>query len=119
MSYGEMREAYDWEVHTRQTLVDPMDRGFMTFELAPDGGLYIVEVYVRPSYRRDGVARAMLERIKRIAVQEDRSHIYGTVSTRNPAWRASVAAQEACGFELVNVSEQGEALLRLTLAPEE
>ncbi len=117
LSYGEMRQAYDWEVNRLELLLDPMGRGFATFKLLPDG-LYVAEVWVRPSERRNGVSWAMLARLETIARQFGRTQIIGTVDANTMTWRESVAAQEAMGFVLSGIDDRGHGVLIKTLAPQ-
>ena len=66
-------------------------------------------VFVRPSARRTGVGRELVEQISRLAAQADRSRLQTTVHSENSTARAFAVR---LGFTLTNVdAEDGRVVL--------
>ena len=62
------------------------------------------QVYVRPEYRRRGVATAMLGRAAQVAREAGCSHMRCNANWNNPA---EIALYRKCGFALTDISADG------------
>jgi GNAT superfamily N-acetyltransferase len=70
-------------------------------------GLYLNELYVRPKARRQGVARALLTRLRDIAAETGCTRLEWTADTDNPA---ALALYKAFGAE----PHRGKLFYRIT-----
>ena len=114
MDLGEMFVDYQRTVFGRSVLVHPDGHGFMTLSVE-DRGIYIADVYVDPDMRGLGVARELLEMVDDMARGLGKKQLFGTVDCTTKTWRASVAAQEACGFRCA--AQKGSAMLLVRDVP--
>lgn len=68
---------------TRHLLTDPQERGWLDYRIAPGGSAEIVNIEVDNHHRRQGVGRALLERM--IAeLPDDVRTIYAFTVATNP-----------------------------------
>jgi ribosomal-protein-alanine N-acetyltransferase len=79
--------------------VDQEIRGYMLYELQP-GSLNIDNIAVHPDYRRQGIATALVQRLKDKLSQDRRTHITTMVSEHNTAAQLWL---RACGFRCIRV----------------
>ncbi len=79
------------------------DTGFATYRFTEDGrGVYLVDIYVVPEYRKKGVATEMANRIAKEAKNAGCTCIIGSVVPSNKGSTASLDVLRAYGMELVS-----------------
>jgi GNAT superfamily N-acetyltransferase len=71
-------------------------------------GLRLTQLYVRPRARRQGVARALITRLRDIAAETGCTHLEWTADTGNPA---ALALYKALGTE----PDRGKLAYRVTI----
>ena len=101
MNLGEAYKEYQRTVFGREVLTVPGAggiAGFCTYEVA-DRGVYIADIYVAPAARKLGIGRELLKQVEEIARRLKLPYVFGTVDVTTKTWKASVAAQKACGFK--------------------
>jgi GNAT superfamily N-acetyltransferase len=84
-----------------------LDMGPMNFgPLANENLAFLEEVFVRPEYRNNGIATALMQEASAIAKGAGCSHIRGSVDWGNPA---AIALYRRCGFALTDISDSGQS----------
>ena len=80
-----------------------LDIGPINFgPLAAEKLAFLEQVFVRPEYRRHGIAAALMQEAFAIARGAGCLHILGHVSWDNPA---AIALYRTCGFALADISD--------------
>lgn len=76
------------------------EKGFATYLYTPiRNEIYIVDVYVRPEYRRQGVARDYVDTIINIAKEKNCEYLITSVDLRNPDWKSSTTGLLNTGWK--------------------
>lgn len=76
------------------------ERGFATYLFQENGSCYIESIYVRPDFRKTGVAAEMADKIVEIAKKRGAKELLGSVSPSTKGSTASVRVLLAYGFSL-------------------
>lgn len=75
--------------------------GFATYSFIKDGA-YIVDIYVKPEYRKSHVASDLANQVTEIAKKKGLKKLFGSVVPSANGSTASLKALFSYGFKLVN-----------------
>ena len=95
-------------------LVDAQSRGFATYG-PKQPYMYIQDIYVRPAFRRGGIASAMADYIAEEARMEGCTHLLGSVDSNSHGWGDSLKALISYGFVPLRVTGDGGIFLEKKL----
>jgi GNAT superfamily N-acetyltransferase len=111
----EMLAAYELERQGTKTEIEP-GKGFATWKLLfdpknPNGGFaapqprdaYLVDIFVAPEYRKNGVAAGLANRISLAAKGLGANRLIGTVDTGANTRSTAILAMLSYGFEFDRV----------------
>ena len=79
--------------------------GFATYRRLPNNQMYIVDIYILPEYRHQGLGSSIADEIARIADSEGCTELIGTINPSCKNATASISTLIAYGME---VSSSGE-----------
>ncbi len=77
------------------------DVGFATYSIVKDG-IYIIDLYVKPDYRKSRIAADFADQIADIAKEKGLKKLFGSVAPSTNGSTASLKVLLAYGFKLVN-----------------
>lgn len=77
--------------------------GFATYSFLADG-IYIIDIYVAPDYRKSNVASKYADKIADIAKSKGLNKLYGSVCPAAKGSDASLKVLQAYGFKLDSLS---------------
>lgn len=102
----ELLASYSKERFGCETEIDP-GRGFATWKMMePVGdhrGVYLVDIYVAPAFRRGGVAAALADRVAALGKALGADRIIGSVETQSATATEAMKAILAYGFKISHV----------------
>lgn len=81
------------------------ENAFATYEILEDG-IYVMDVFVDPRYRRTRIASDLTKRIEKISKDMGYSKIYTSVNPRIAQANISLKTILAYGFQLLNSSPE-------------
>lgn len=76
------------------------ENGFATYKINGTQ-CYIIDIYVRPDFRKSGLAASMADEIAEIAKSEGCNHLLGSVDTRTQSATTSARVLFSYGFKLL------------------
>jgi ribosomal protein S18 acetylase RimI-like enzyme len=76
--------------------------GFATYRFVDEKTVYIVDIYVKPEHRYDGIASSLADDIVRIAKQRGCTTLMGTVQPSAKNSTASIKVLMAYGMTLAS-----------------
>lgn len=76
------------------------DHGFATYRFLDDGSVYILDIYVRPEFRKTGLARGLADQIKEIARLKGCLKMVGSVVPSAKGSTESLSVLIAYGMRL-------------------
>ncbi len=83
------------------------DRGFATYKYVDSNGIpavYIMDIYVRPDFRKENVASELADAIVNIALKDGRKLLIGTVVPSSNGSTASLKVLLGYGMSLLSAS---------------
>jgi predicted GNAT family acetyltransferase len=89
---------------TNDEIIESED-AFATYRFLNEKQVYIVDVYVKPHLRKQGIAFKMAEKIIEIAKAKGCTEGIGTVIPSNKGSTESVKFLLACGMTILSASE--------------
>jgi len=99
----ELHAAYVKERTGADVLMDPEGRGFASWKAVGDEAVYVVDVYVIPECRRNGVAKTLVDRIAAVARDAGAKRLLGSVDSRAENRTESITALLGYGMRLDRV----------------
>ena len=84
------------------TEIDP-GRGFATWKMIDATGVYLVDIYVGPDFRRSGVAAKLTDRVAAMAHKLGATRMIGSVETKSATATEAMKAILAYGFKITHV----------------
>ena len=81
------------------------DEGFATFDYIGEDVVYIVDLYVVPEKRKEGIASKLADVIVEQAVKDGKKHLLGSVDVTAKGAEASIAVLKAYGMKEYKVVE--------------
>lgn len=80
-------------------------QGFATFDYISQDVVYIVDIYVKPKFRKSHVAAGMADIIVEQAVKDGKKFLLGSVDVTAKCAEASMKVLEAYGMRIHKVAE--------------
>ena len=93
----------DYIRETRDDLTVEDSGGFATYRYLPDNTVYIIDIYVVPALRQEGLASALADRIVAEAKARGCVKLLGTVDARCKRPTASIAVLVGYGMQFLRV----------------
>lgn len=103
-----MMSEYWKEREDRETLEDEF--GFLTFTMANETDCYIVDLWVRPEYRKLGKAAAYADRVCDYARRNGKTRLIGSVDPTTNGATESLKVLLAYGMRLLGISGDGKLI---------
>lgn len=79
--------------------------GFATFEYPTEDIVYIIDLYVKPEFRKTHVAATLADEIVRQALKEGKKFLLGSVDVTAKGAETSCKVLEAYGMKIHKVAE--------------
>lgn len=99
----QLYSAYVKERGGAEVLMDAEGRGFATWRAVGDDAVYLVDIYVIPECRKNGVAASLADRIVAAARDGGAKRLLGSVDSRTSGATDSLKALLAYGMLLERV----------------
>lgn len=87
--------------------IEVPDKGFCTY-LDQGECYYIVDIYVRPSFRKHNIASMLADKVAEIAKKEGKSFLLGAVELESKAEITNKKVLESYGFEFSHIDKDDE-----------
>lgn len=98
---------YIAERESRALYLDPEGRGFLTYSFHDDGNtLYIADIYVKPEFRREGLAAKMADKITDFAKSKGAQVVLGSIARHLPSAEASRKILLSWGMVYCDLSQK-------------
>jgi GNAT superfamily N-acetyltransferase len=74
--------------------------GFATFDLGPEGELYIADMYVRPEKRGSGIVSELVQGLEQLAKQFQKTYLSCRIYVKDKGADRTLGAAQKLGFRV-------------------